>query len=441
LHEGAPEALRGVRFVVTLDADTKVPHGAVARLVGTLAHPLNSARFDPATGRVATGYTVVQPRVEIAPESGIRSRFARLYTGDTAIDIYSQAVSDVYQDLFGSGIFIGKGIYEVAPFQRSVEGRIPENALVSHDLFEGIHGRAALATDIVLYEGFPAGYVEYARRWHRWVRGDWQLLPWLAGRVPGAAGTRLPNRLSALDRWKIFDNLRRSLVPIGLVALAAAGWLVLPGSPWIWTILTIAAPAVYLLTDLVSGLARGRRRGAVRSALRQLIDHLGRWSLAVVFLAQDAAVALDAISRTMWRLFSSRHNLLEWTSAAHIAARFAAGGSRADAWRQMWPAPAVSIGLGTAIAIVNPAAFAPAAVLLLLWFASPEIAAFFSRPRPSRQEPLDANERAFLRRVARRTWLYFETFVGPDDHWLPPTTIRKSRTRRSLIAPRRPMSA
>jgi cyclic beta-1,2-glucan synthetase len=425
LHEGAPEALRGVRFVVTLDADTKVPHGAVARLVGTLAHPLNSARFDPATGRVATGYTVVQPRVEIAPESGIRSRFARLYTGDTAIDIYSQAVSDVYQDLFGSGIFIGKGIYEVAPFQRSIEGRIPENALVSHDLFEGLHGRAALATDIVLYEGFPVGYVEYARRWHRWVRGDWQLLPWLAGRVPGAAGTRLPNRLSALDRWKIFDNLRRSLVPIGLVALAAAGWLVLPGSPWIWTILTIAVPAVYLLTDLVSGLARGRRRGAVRSALRQLIDHLGRWSLAVVFLAQDAAVALDAISRTTWRLFSSRRNLLEWTSAAHTAARFAAGGSRLDAWRQMWPAPAVSIGLGTAVAFVNPAAFAPAAVLLLLWFASPEIAAFFSRPRPARQEPLDATERAFLRRVARRTWLYFETFVGPDDHWLPPDNYQE----------------
>jgi len=425
LCEGTTEALRGTRFVVTVDADTLLPQGCVARLVGTLAHPLNTARFDAKSGRVTAGYTVIQPRVEIAPESGNESLFTRLYAGDTAIDIYSRAVSDVYQDLFGTGIFIGKGIYEVDPLHRSLKGRVPENALLSHDLLEGAYGRAALASDIVLYEGFPASYIEYTRRWHRWVRGDWQLLPWLAKRGPSAHREHPTQQLSLLDRWKIFDNLRRSLIPISLVALVVAGWLVLPGNAWVWTLLAIAAPAAYLFTDLVSGLARGRRRGAVRGALRRALDHLGRWFLAVVFLFQDAIVALDAIIRTLWRLFVSRRNLLEWTPAAHTAARFAVGGPRAIAWRHMWTAPLFSVLLGGTVAAVNPAAFAPAAVILLLWLVSPEVAVAINRPRHPRAIRLDAEDRAFLRRVARRTWLYFETFVGPEDNWLPPDNFQE----------------
>ncbi|HAK63976.1 MAG TPA: cellobiose phosphorylase, partial [Alphaproteobacteria bacterium] len=253
--EGNLEALRGVRFVVTLDADTILPPGSVSRLAGALAHPLNIAKFDENNGRVRSGYTIIQPRVEISPLTGSRSLFTQLYAGDTAIDIYSRAVSDVYQDLFGSGIFVGKGIYEVASFHRSLQGRTPENALLSHDLFEGVHGRTALASDIVLYEGFPSEYREYTRRWHRWVRGDWQLLPWLAAQAPGQNGTRLANRLSWLDRWKIIENFRRSLNPFSLVLLAAAGWFVLPGSPWVWTVLALAAPGAFVFTELVTGLA------------------------------------------------------------------------------------------------------------------------------------------------------------------------------------------
>ncbi|RME65573.1 MAG: cellobiose phosphorylase, partial [Alphaproteobacteria bacterium] len=259
LCEGDSENLRGVRFVLTVDADTVLPMGTAHRLIGTLAHPLNRAQTDPEDGRLRAGYTVIQPRVEISPESGARSLFTRLYAGDTAIDIYSRAVSDVYQDLFGVGIYVGKGIYDVAAFQHCLDGRVPENSLLSHDLFEGAHGGVALASDIVLYDAFPASYGEYMRRWHRWVRGDWQLLAWLRGRVPAAAGRHLPNGLPALERWKILDNLRRSLIPFNLVALSLAGWLALPGSPWVWTVLTVAAPGAYLFTDLVSGLARGRR--------------------------------------------------------------------------------------------------------------------------------------------------------------------------------------
>ena len=424
LAAGAVEKLRGVRFVVTADADTRLPPGSVNRLVGTLAHPLNRARFDERTGRVRSGYTVLQPRVEIAPENVARSPFTRYFAGDMAIDIYSRAVSDVYQDLFGSGIFVGKGIYEVASFERSLKGRIPENSVLSHDLIEGLHGRAALVSDIIVYEGFSSGYLDHARRWHRWVRGDWQLLPWLAPRVPGRDGTRLPNRLSLLDRWKIADNLRRSLVPPSLVALALAGWFLLPGSPWVWTALTIAAPGAYLFTDLVTGLARGRRRGVMLSTMRRLRDHAGRWALAVVFMVNDAVVAADAIVRSLWRRLSGRR-LLEWTSAAHVAARLATLDPRAAAWRGMWPSPAVALLAATGLALVAPGSLLPAAPLLVLWFFAPEIAISASRARPVPVEEAGEEDRDFLRAVARRSWLYFETFVRPEDNWLPPDNYQE----------------
>ncbi|MEJ2132677.1 MAG: cellobiose phosphorylase, partial [Gammaproteobacteria bacterium] len=209
LREGDSAALAGIRFVVTVDADTMLPLGSVQRLVGAMAHPLNRPDVDSRTQRSRAGYTVIQPRVEISPESGTHSLFSRLYAGDTSIDIYSRAVSNVYQDLFGSGVFVGKGIYDVEAFHRTLEGRVPENALLSHDLFEGAHGRVALASDIVLYDGFPSGYLEYVHRLHRWIRGDWQLVPWLARRVPGTGDQVYQNPLSNLDRWRVLDNLRR----------------------------------------------------------------------------------------------------------------------------------------------------------------------------------------------------------------------------------------
>ncbi|WP_404477659.1 GH36-type glycosyl hydrolase domain-containing protein [Novosphingobium sp. BL-52-GroH] len=424
LTAGRIEALRAARFVVTADADTRLPTGVVNRMVAALAHPLNKARFDPRTGRVAGGYTILQPRVEIAPETSGRSLFTRYFGGDTAIDIYSRAVSDVYQDLFSSGIFVGKGIYEVASFERSVEGRIPENNLLSHDLFEGLHGRAALASDIIVYEGFPSGYLEYRRRWHRWVRGDWQLLPWLLPLVPGRAGTHLRNRLTWFDRLKIFDNLRRSLVPPSLVALLLGGWFILGGSPWIWTLLAIVAPAAYLFTDVVTGVARGRRRGVLQGVLRRLGDELGRWALSIAFLISDAAIALDAIRITLWRL-GTRRGLLEWTSAAHTTAHFAALDPRRAAWREMWVSPAFALAVAAGLALTHSPTLLSAAPLLLLWLLAPDIAYRIGRPRRSLVEPLEAGDRLFLRSIARRTWLFFETFVRPEDNWLPPDNYQE----------------
>jgi cyclic beta-1,2-glucan synthetase len=423
LHEGVRAALDDVRFVVTLDADTVLPRGALPRLVGGLAHPLNRAEFDERTGRVRAGYTVIQPRVEVSPESG-KTRFARWFTGDTAIDIYSRAVSDVYQDLFGAGVYVGKGIYEVRAFSRSLEGRVPENALASHDLFEGIHGRVALATDIVLYEGFPSQYLEFTRRQHRWIRGDWQLLPWLGRTVPGAGGRRLPNRFRGIDRWKIVDNLRRSLLAPSLVAMFVAGWLTLPGHPAVWTLLGVLAPAGHIFTDLVTGLARGRRRKAVATLGARMTDQLGRWFLLLLFLPYDAFVALDAIARTLVRVFITRRRLLQWTTAARTAEVLARAGPAA-VWLAMWTAPAAALAALWATAVWNPAALPYALPLTALWSLAPDVARRLGRPIERRPRRLERRDRLRLRHIARRTWRYFEVFAGPDDNWLPPDNVQE----------------
>ncbi|MCK4832143.1 MAG: hypothetical protein KAS81_05220, partial [Anaerolineales bacterium] len=249
---GDLKVLARIRYVITVDADTAVPRGAARRLVATLAHPLNRAELDPDSGQVVAGYTVLQPRVDVKPTSASRSLFTHMFAGDTGLDLYTLAVSDVYQDLFGEGSYVGKGIYDVVAFERSLRGRIPDNTLLSHDLFEGIHGRAGLVTDVILYEDYPPHYLAYAHRLHRWVRGDWQLVPWVLPKAPRADGGRRRNDLSLLDRWKILENLRRSVTTPALLALLISGWLWLPGSPLMWTLGGLAASAAPLITRIVT---------------------------------------------------------------------------------------------------------------------------------------------------------------------------------------------
>ncbi len=419
-HEGNRPALARVRFVITVDADTMLPTGTVARLVGTLAHPLNVARFDLNTGQITSGYSILQPRVEMAPQGVSRTFFTRFYAGDIAIDIYSRAVSNVYQDIFGRGIFVGKGIYDVAAFHRSTDGRIAENSILSHDLLEGSLGRAGLASDITLYEGFPATYREFIKRWHRWVRGDWQLLPWLGRRVREADGQKKRNTLSPLSRWMIIDNLRRSLVAPSLMLMVIVGWLWLPGNPWFWTFLAVFAHAGNIFTDLVSGLAQGRRRGAVRGRFAQLADQSGRWFFAIAHLPFEAMIALHAISVALWRRLISKNHLLQWTTAAHESVRQKNRHSRARIWLHMWAGPTIAIALGLAILFIHPASLLAALPLLILWLIGPEVTMLLNRPRHKAVKPLGSKDRFFLRDLARRTWLYFETFAGPQDGWLPP---------------------
>lgn len=428
-HVGDEDGLRGTRYVITLDAGTIMPRDTAPRLVGILAHPLNRAELDPETGAVMRGYTVVQPRVEIAPEGGNLSRFTRVYGGDAAIDLYTLAVSDVYQDLAGCGIYVGKGIYDVAAFTSSLEHRVPENSLVSHDLFEGLHGRVGLASDVLLYEDYPPHYLAFVNRMHRWMRGDWQLLPWLGNRVPAADGSRLDTRFTRLGRWMVFDNLRRSLLTPALVLFLLAGWLWLPVEPALWTLLGLAAPAGHMFTGLVAGLIRGGRRMPLRpkaqGLLKSLQENLARWLFHIAFLPHEALVITDAVARTMWRVFVSRKNLLEWRTAAHTARSLLGKGPHSLVWSKMFGAPLVSLLMLALVAAVRPGSLPAALPLLLVWIASPEIARIASRPIvPRRTEP-DAQQRAFLRRLARRTWLFYETFTGPEDNWLPPDNYQE----------------
>ena len=405
-HVGRPARLEGIRFVITVDSDTQLPMGVARRLVGLLAHPLNRAVFDDATGRVVSGYTIVQPRVELSPSSLRQTVFARIFAGDLGFDIYTHAVSESYQDLFSAGIYVGKGIYDVDAFMRSIDGRVPENTLVSHDLFEGINGRVALASDIVVFEDYPAQYTAYARRMNRWVRGDWQLLPWLLPRVPSVAGGPLQNRLAAIDRWKIFDNVRRSLTSPALFALIVLGLCGMPGSPLVWTITALAI----LLHPAIPALLHDRRRRAL---------NLERCLLTVAFLANESVVVVDAVLRVAVRMTITKKHLLQWTSASDTAFGLRARSSRRDSWRDMMGSPILAAATAILVASTRPSALVVAAPLLVLWFVAPEIARRVSRPSTSREAPLTTDERRELRLLARRTWRFFDIFVGPNDQWLP----------------------
>jgi cyclic beta-1,2-glucan synthetase len=422
-HVGDPRFLRTTRFVITLDVDTVLPRGAARRLVETFAHPLNRAEFDERTGRVRAGYTILQPRMEVAPSAAATSAFARICAGDPGLDLYAHAASDVYQDLFGEGIYVGKGIYDPVAFEASLRGRVPDNAILSHDLFEGIHGRTALVSDIVLFESYPADYRSYWRRLHRWIRGDWQLLPWLGRRVPLASGGRAPNRLSVISRWKILDNLRRTLLPPTLLGFLLLAWLLLPGAPVVWTLFAVLVLAAPLLTEAMGGLLSAHRVSALPPAVRGVAWRLRPasvlWILHVALLPHRALVMADAIVRSITRLWR-RRRLLEWVAAARMTRLLVGGRSRRPFWREMVAAPMTAIATLALLASFRPAALAAALPLATLWLLAPEIAAAVSWPRRPRAPVLTDDVVRRLRLLARRTWLFFDTFVGPEDQWLPP---------------------
>ncbi len=429
VQEGDLSILPHLRYVITLDADTVLPMNSAHTLVSALAHPLNRAQF--AGDRVVSGYTVLQPRVEIMPTAANRSWFTRIYAGDTGLDLYTLAVSDVYQDWFREGIYTGKGIYDVAAFARSLDGRTPENRLLSHDLFEGIHVRAGLVTDVALLEDYPPHYLVHTRRLHRWLRGDWQLLPWLLPRVPREDGSAAPNPLSILDRWKILDNLRRSLLAPALLALLVAGWLGLPGSAVAWTLAALFASAIPFITGAVNQVIQLVKGGSWATVRRQLGADALRWLMSLVFLPHEALLAVDAITTTLSRL-ARRTHLLQWTTAAHTARLFGEEMDASMIWRSLSTTLAFVAVASLLVALVRPTSFALAAPFLILWLLSPEIARLLSLPVVRPQPPLTDEQRQELRALARRTWLFFERFVGPEDHWLPPDHFQE--TPRGIIA-------
>jgi len=420
---GETAVLSNVKYVITLDTDTELPRDSARQFVGVMAHPLNLARFagpgEKANGLVTEGYGILQPRVAASLPGANRSWYARMYAGEPGIDPYTRAVSDVYQDVFGEGSFIGKGIYDVDAFERALDGRFPDNRILSHDLLEGCYARSGLLSDVQLYEEYPTSYGADMMRRQRWIRGDWQLAGWLLPFVPGPGACRLENPLSAFSLWKLFDNLRRSLVPAALTLLLLLGWTAL-AHPWLWTSLVVAILLLPSASAFVVDLLRKPEETLLRQHLAATASaaarHLAQTALALAFLPHEAAVSVDAILRTAWRMLVTRRHLLEWNPSA---------AAEASSVTAMWTAPAIAIATAAVLGVFFPPAFAAAAPILLLWLLSPGLAWCVSHPLGRRIARLTGEQAIFLRVLARRTWGFFETFVGPDDHWLPPDNYQE----------------
>ena len=427
---GDLSVLESVRYCITLDTDTRLPRDAAKALVGIIAHPLNRPRFDARLGRVTEGYGILQPRVSVTMASAAGSLFARTYAGHTGVDPYTTAVSDGYQDLFDEGIFTGKGLYDVDAFIAALEGRVPENALLSHDLFEGLYARTALVTDVEVVDDYPSSVLAHARRQHRWVRGDWQILAWLFPFVPSRTGLRR-NRLPLLARWKILDNLRRSLTPPLTLAVILLGWTVLPGNPFAWTAIGLAAitlPVSLRLLQLLRGPARLESAAAfLRTTIEDLETDIVRVSLQVAFLASHAYEMLHAITVTLVRLAITKKRLLEWETAAASAGR--GGPPRLGVFMiEMIASPAIALVSLTFVVLIRPQALLAATPVLALWAVAPLIAYALSRPVPTRRAALGADDQKYLETVALKTWRYFETFGGAEDHALPPDNVQLTPT-------------
>jgi cyclic beta-1,2-glucan synthetase len=423
---GAVDVLPAVRYCLTLDSDTRLPRDAARKLIGVLAHPLNRPRFDAKVGRVIEGYGILQPRVSVTMASAAGSLFARTYAGHTGVDPYTTAVSDLYQDLFGEGSFTGKGLYDVDAFAAALDGRVPENALLSHDLFEGLYARTALVTDVEVVDDYPSNVLAHARRQHRWVRGDWQILWWLFPVVPGRLGLAR-NRLPLIARWKIFDNLRRSLLAPATLALFLLGWTTLPGSPAAWTAIALAAVAFPFYSRAIA-LGAGPAAGVswrvfFRTAAEDLQTAGAQAFLQLIFVASQAWEMLHAIGITLLRLTVTRRRLLEWETTAASAERGGPPHVRAF-FTAMIASPAIAVTTTVWLAIVARSALPVALPILALWAAAPLIAFMLSRPVRHRRQTLAAADREFLRLAARRTWQFFDTFMGSEDHALPPDNVQ-----------------
>ena len=421
---GDMSRLPHIQYVLTLDSDTQLPRGSAQRLIGTIAHPLNRALIDPDLNIVTTGYGILQPRVGISVQSATRSRLASIYSGQTGFDIYSRAVSDVYQDLYGEGIFTGKGIYDVDALRQVLERRFPRNALLSHDLIEGAYARAGLVSDIEVIDDYPSHYSAYNRRKHRWLRGDWQIVRWIFSSVPDESGRSVPNPISTVSKWKIFDNLRRSLVEPATFLLLLAGWFVLPGGPRFWTLVTLALLVLPIYFRLAFSLLRaaiGRNLMAARDAVIDFFTAHFSIFLNIAFLAHQTLVSLDAIIRTIIRSTITHSRLLEWETATEAELGIKKR-TPVDIYLDWIPLLAIVLG---ALLYFYTFALPFAAPFLLVWLVSKLISNWLnSSPHPTSLQ-ISENERKFLHEVALRTWRFFAELSHSENHWLIPDNIQQ----------------
>jgi cyclic beta-1,2-glucan glucanotransferase len=418
--------LPSVKYVISLDLDTQLPRDAARRLVGAIAHPLNKAVIDPETNIVVEGYGILQPRVDISIQSANRSRLAAILSSDAGLDIYTRAVSDVYQDLFGEGSFTGKGIYEVKTFQQVLEHRFPCNTILSHDMIEGAYARAGLVSDIEVVDDYPSHMSAFSRRKHRWVRGDWQIIFWLLPRVPDFFGKMARNPLSIISRWKILDNLRRSLTEMAMFAMLLSGWLFFPKHALYWTAVTLAILALPTYTQFALTIARAKQALLTTTFWKNLAADFGvaqaNLFMRVACLCHQSLVTIDAVVRSIVRMTVTHERLLEWETSAE-AEEQTQKKSPVEVYLEITPWLAFFVGLF--LAVDRPESFMVALPLLVLWGLSKPIVQWLSLPSRNGDKKLEAKDEELLRRSALRTWRLFREFSTADENWLIPDTVQE----------------
>ncbi|MEP7128433.1 MAG: glucoamylase family protein, partial [Chitinophagales bacterium] len=422
---GDAEIFPKIKYVITLDSDTQLPRETAWKIIATISHPMNHAIYNPVKGRVIDGYGILQPGLATSLPRAGSSLFAKMHGNEPGIDPYTRVVSNVYQDLLKEGSFIGKGIYEVDVFEEALNNRFPENRILSHDLLEGCYVRSGLISDVQLYEEYPSGYLADMKRRHRWVRGDWQIARWIFPRVPGIGKRTQKNPLSSLSRWKIFDNLRRSLVAPALFFLLLFGWMI-SDAPWFWTISIIG---IIITTSLLMFIwsiykkpvdvhLRQHATNTIRNVINDFIQHV----FMFICLPYEAFINIHAILLTAWRMIFTRRKLLEWNPSANVANH---SQTLLRSYVTMWFAPLIGGALFIYLSAYAPLALVIAGPILLLWIASPFVAWWISRSREQRKENLTAHQTIFLQKMARKTWAFFENFVGQEDNWLPPDNYQE----------------
>ncbi len=426
---GSESIYRYIKYVITLDADTQLPLSSAWKLIGTMAHPLNRAWYDNKKKRVTKGYGILQPRITVSLPDITGSRYTRMHGNEPGIDPYTRASSDVYQDLFGEGSYIGKGIYDVDIFQKVLDGKFLENRILSHDLIEGCYIRSGLLSDVQLFEKYPTTYNADMKMRLRWIRGDWQIFSWILPWVKAENNRYYKNPVSALSVWKIFDNMRRSLVPIALTVLLLLSWLVLP-SALFWTI-AVSAIIVFpiFITSFWDTIRKPKEvvfKYHIINSLQNIKDITVKTLFTLICLPYEAFANLRAIMRTIWRMVVSGRRLLQWNPSSH-----AVNTRESDirfSYRTMWIEPVLAIVVFAFLIIYSPEKLPIATPVLLLWFVAPFITWYASKPQQKQVTILTSDQHIFLQKLARRTWSFFERFVTINDNWLPPDNYQEQPT-------------
>ena len=423
---GDQSVFPSIKYIITLDADTQLPLGTAWKLIGAMAHPLNHPWYDKKKERVTKGYGILQPRVTVSLPDITGSIYARLHGNEPGIDPYTRASSDVYQDLFEEGSFIGKGIYEVDTFIKVLEGRFPENGILSHDLLEGCYVRSGLLSDVQLFEKYPTTYKADMKRNSRWIRGDWQIFSWFLPFVPGPERHWHKNPVSALSRWKIFDNIRRSLVSIALTILLLLGWIILHACLFWTALVTCIIIVPIIITSLWDTIRKPKDvilLHHIKNSARNIKDIFIKTMFTLICLPFEAFSNLNAIVRTLWKVLITRKKLLEWNSS--VNEDVANDTSLFGSYSFMFIEPFLALSTLVFLAVFSSVKLVIAGVILLLWLIAPIITWWASRPLAKQVSLLNEDQNIFLRKLARKTWSYFEHFVGEKDNWLPPDNFQE----------------